>query len=111
MSRIVISLSWKKVTNRDFLFVVRNGPYAKKQKLGRCYVFAEDEHIIFGYIFHMICRCIVVVHYFRRPRWLGRLCSCIPKSISRAQFAPSAHTRRDFFLHQKLISGKRESVS
>ena len=27
----------------------------------------------------------------------------------RVQFAPSAHTRRDFFL--QLISGKRESVS
>ena len=26
MSRIVIFLSWKKVTNRDFFFVVRNGP-------------------------------------------------------------------------------------
>ena len=26
MSRIVIFLSWKKVTNRDFFLVVRNGP-------------------------------------------------------------------------------------
>ena len=32
------------------------------------------------------------------------------KSIPRVQFSPSAHTRRDFFLHKKMISGKRESV-
>ena len=45
------------------------------------------------------------------PRWLGRLSWCLPKSISRVQFSPSAHTRRDFFLHKNLMSGKRESVS
>ena len=32
----------------------------------------------------------------RRPRWLGRLSSCLLKSISRVQFSPSAYTRRDF---------------
>ena len=37
----------------------------------------------------------------RRPRWLGRLSSCLLKSISQVQFSPSAHTRRDFFLHKK----------
>ena len=31
-------------------------------------------------------------------RWLGRLSSCLLKSISRAHFSPSAHTRGDFFL-------------
>ena len=35
-----------------------------------------------------------------RPRWLGRLSSCLLKSISRVQFSPSAHTRRDFFMHK-----------
>ena len=44
-----------------------------------------------------------------RPRWLGRVSSCLLKSISRIQFSPSAHARRDFFLCKKLISGKRES--
>ena len=47
----------------------------------------------------------------RRRRWLGRLSSCLLKSIQWVQFSPSAHTREDFFLHLKLISGKRESVS
>ena len=48
----------------------------------------------------------------RSPRWLGRLSSCLLKSISRVQFSPSAITSRDFFLHKKmLISGKRKSVS
>ena len=37
----------------------------EEKKLGRCYVFAEDEYIsIFGYFFHMVCRCIIVLHYF-----------------------------------------------
>ena len=36
---------------------------------------------------------------------------CAYKSISRVQFSPSAHTRRDFFLHQKMMSGKRDSVN
>ena len=36
---------------------------------------------------------------------------CFLKSISRVQFSPSAHTRRDFFLRKKMISGKLESVS
>ena len=35
------------------------------------------------------------------PRVLGRLSSCRLKSISRVQFSPSAHNRRDFFLHEK----------
>ena len=32
MSRIVIFLSWKKVTNRDFFFVVRNGPNTSSKR-------------------------------------------------------------------------------
>ena len=32
----------------------------------------------------------------RRPRWLGRISSCLLKSISSVQFSPSAYTRRDF---------------
>ena len=44
-----------------------------------------------------------------------RLSSCLLKSISRVQFSPSAHTRREFFSHNKndheFGSGKRESVS
>ena len=51
------------------------------------------------------------ISYSWRPRWLGRLSSCLLKSTSRVQFSPSAHTRMDFFLRQKLTSGKRESVS
>ena len=53
----------------------------------------------------------VYIYISRRPRWLGRLFSCLLKSISRVQFSPSAHIRRDFFFHKKMISGKRESVS
>ena len=49
--------------------------------------------------------------YARRPRWLGKLSSCLLKSNSWVQFSPGAHTRKDFFLHIKMISGKRESVS
>ena len=40
----------------------------------------------------------------QRPRWLGRLSSCLQKSILRVQFSPSAHTRPDS--HTKLICGK-----
>ena len=49
----------------------------------------------------------------RRPQRLGRLSSCLLKSISRVQFSPSAHTRGTFSCIKKLItcSGKRESVS
>ena len=53
----------------------------------------------------------IILIISRRPRWLSRLSSCLLKSIERVQFSPSAHTRRDFFLHKKMISGKRESVS
>ena len=60
---------------------------------------------------HWISKVDQVVFSCRRPRWLGRLSSCLLKSISRVQFSPSAHTRRDFSLHKKMISGKRESVS
>ena len=64
------------------------------------------------HIYHAWCtfeykRC----HKSRRPRWLGRLSSCLARSISRVQLSPGAHTRRDFFLHKKTMSGKRESVS
>ena len=59
----------------------------------------SDFHLSAAFIYHS-----------RRPRWLGRLSSCLLKSISRVQLSPSAHTRRNF-LHKKLISGKRESVS
>ena len=37
---------------------------------------------------------------YRRPRWLGRLSSCLLRSISRLQFSPSAHTRREFSLRK-----------
>ena len=47
----------------------------------------------------------------RRTRWLGRLSSRQPKSISRVQFSLSAHTRRDLSVHKKMISGKRKRVS
>ena len=53
----------------------------------------------------------IILIISRRPRWLSRLSSCLLKSIERVQFSPSAHTRRDFFLHKKMISGKSESVS
>ena len=46
-----------------------------------------------------------------RSRWLGRLSLCLLKLILRVQFSPSAHTRRGFLLHKKVIGGKRESVS
>ena len=47
-----------------------------------------------------------------RPRWFGRLSSCLLKSTSRVQFSPSAHAYSQGLFHeQKLISGKRESVS
>ena len=64
------------------------------------------------HIYHAWCtfeykRC----HKSRRPRWLGRLSSCLARSISRVQLSSSAHTRRELFLHEKIISGKRESVS
>ena len=58
-----------------------------------------------------IYRSTKYIYISRRPRWLGRLFSCLLKSISRVQFSPSAHIRRDFFFHKKMISGKRESVS
>ena len=35
---------------------------------------------------------------WRRPRWPGRVSSCLLKSISWVQFSPSAHTRRDFWV-------------
>ena len=60
---------------------------------------------------HWISKVDHVMFSCRRPRWLGRLSSCLLKSISRVQFSPSEHTRRDFSLHKKMISGKRESVS
>ena len=40
----------------------------------------------------------------RRPGWLGRLFSCPLKSISRVQFSPSTHIRRDLFLHKKWLA-------
>ena len=43
-------------------------------------------------------------HISRRPLWLGRLSSCLAKSISRVQFSSSAHTRRDFFLHKNSLA-------
>ena len=52
---------------------------------------------IFGHV-------ISDTHTSRRPRWLGRLSSCLLKSISRVQFSPSAHTHRDFFLQKKMIA-------
>ena len=39
-----------------------------------------------------------IICFERRPRWLGRLSSCLLKSIPRVQFSPSAHTRRDLSL-------------
>ena len=45
---------------------------------------------------------------YRRPRWLGRLSSCLLKSISRVQLSPSAHTRRDFFLKKNDQRKARE---
>ena len=45
--------------------------------------------------------CPYIIRVHRRPQWLGRLSSCLLKSISRVQFSPSAHTRRDFFLQKK----------
>ena len=60
---------------------------------------------------HWISKVDQVMFSCRRPRWLGRLSSCLLKSISRVQFSPSAHTRRDFSLHKKMIRGRRESVS
>ena len=48
-----------------------------------------------------LCRYNTCSTNCRRLRWLGRLSSCLLKSISRVQFSPSAHTRRDFFLHKK----------
>ena len=38
------------------------------------------------------------------PRWLGRISSCLLTLISRVQFSPSAHTRRDFFLHKNWLA-------
>ena len=38
------------------------------------------------------------------PRWLGRLSSCLLKSISSVQFSPSAHTRRNFSLKIILLA-------
>ena len=48
-----------------------------------------------------------------RPRWLGTWSACLSRSMPWVQVSPSrVHARtRDFFLHQKLISGKRESAS
>ena len=43
-------------------------------------------------------------HISRRPLWLGRLSSCLAKSISRVQFSSSAPTRRDFFLHKNSLA-------
>ena len=60
---------------------------------------------------HLLVELSINLYISRRPRWLGRLSSCPLKSISRVHVSPSAHTGRDFFLHKKLISGKRESVS
>ena len=40
----------------------------------------------------------------QRPRRLGRLSSCLLKSISWVQFSPSAHTRRDAFLHKNWVA-------
>ena len=42
----------------------------------------------------------VVLQMYRRPRWLCRLSSCLLISNSGVQFSPSAHTRRDFLMHQ-----------
>ena len=67
--------------------------------------------LLWGTLITILITSIFIVRVGRRPRWLGRLSSCLLKSISWIQFSPSAHTRRDFFLHKKLISGKRESVS
>ena len=66
-----------------------------------------DNPIIYLYIY----RVQQYTYIDRRPRWLGMLSSCLLKSISRVQFSPSAHICRYFFVHEKMISGKRESVS
>ena len=60
--------------------------------------------ILFVYLFiYFICFCLF------RSSLCHHSAYCI--TISRVQFSPSAHTRRDFFLNNKLISEKRESVS
>ena len=47
---------------------------------------------------------VYLVHISRRPRWLGRLSSCLLKSILWVQFSPSARTGRDFFLHKNWLA-------
>ena len=67
-------------------------------------------------LYQVIFCCInvrqVCIAALRRPRWLGRLSSCLLKSILRVQFSPGAHTGRDFFLHKIwLAEGARAWIS
>ena len=68
-----------------------------------CYLFLTCS--LFYIAISMISRlCLVYVGARRRPRWLGRLSLCLLKSISRVQFSPSTHTRRDSSCTQNWLA-------
>ena len=63
-------------------------------------------------ILHNFNTRIFLLFMSRHSRWIGRVSSCLLKSISRVQFPSSAPTRTDFFLHKNwLAESARACVS
>ena len=60
-----------------------------------CEVFFANSYFYLQYV------CTYIRSTLPASPWLGRLSSCLLKSILRVQFSPSAHTRSNFFLHNK----------